>query len=439
MGKNAKDTSRGKRAAVACSDKNIPAVCFHGLATSKGVPDTVQFKHYQKGRERVLEGCDPAFPIVQYESDTFLGAADEESENSCGSRYMLGILPNGKDKITLHEIDLFRVKKSIKNQYADLVAVDKEQAEMSFYERRAALVDQFSTAKKKRDLASAQAGRLTDDKLDDVAGSKDAVRKRVLETGMAVAMDDPMMAALSDVAPPFNPTATEPNQIYDWFGVVPKKIFSALDGSTFAVLLSERAKLLRAKRSEDSEHYRGVLSMADLFTQLDLNTKSIRHSGKCLQVLHWLFDMYRFLFVKEEGARAPKGARGVPSAESLMAAFSYGENKTPPKNLCEYWYKTFKQDGECEVAQFNKMRMLSYIFVFAISQMPKCRLRFGILAEDLDIDPLNMVPRVAEGLGCERMMSSSKAKEEIEATQGPLFRLVAPLSFDDKGKKRRRR
>ena len=279
-------------------------------------------------------------------------------------------------------------------------------------------------------------------KMDDISGAKDAMRKRVLETGMQAAMDDPMMAALSDVAPPFNPTATEPHMIYDWTnndrGVIPLKYFKTVDGSTYANLLQNKPSFMRARRNEDDEYYSGVLNLLDIMVQLAMGSKELKQNGKVVQILHWLIDMYRFLFVREEGERAPRGSVGVPNAEVLLKAFEYGENKMPSKELANYWLKLFKQDGEGEIVQFNKMRMLSYMFVFCICNVPKSRLRFGILAESLDIDPQKMVPRVAEGIGCERVMSTSKATEQKEETQGSMWRLVAPLNFERTGKRRRR-
>lgn len=291
--------------------------------------------------------------------------------NSGGYRYMIGVLPEGKDKMTLHEVDLFRVKTSIPHIYDDLVSVDAEAAAMTFAERRAELIDNFSTVKKKRDLASKAAGRVSDEKMDDVAGAKANIQKRVLERGMGDSLADPAMAGMRELLPPFNPSATEAHLIYDWSGVVPASMFKTIDGSGFAVWFSERGKFVKARKNEDNEHYNGVLQICEMLSQHDLNGKLIRQQGKVLQIVHWLLDLHRFLFVTEEGARGPRGSAGVPDVETFKRAFSYGDNRVPSTDLCKYWMEKFKQSGEGEVTQFNKMRLLSYLFVFVLSHVPK--------------------------------------------------------------------
>merc|ERR1712096_583759 len=142
-----------------------------------------------------------------------------------GFRYMVGVVAPGSTSMTLHEVDGIHVSSEVDGIYKDLPAIETNT--MTNFEKKIALIKGFGAAKKKRELASMLAGKVTDDKIDDMDDVKASISARAKELGMAPSGSNPEDAELEmmkQLLPPFDMTATSAQLIYDGTHIVPEAI-----------------------------------------------------------------------------------------------------------------------------------------------------------------------------------------------------------------------
>lgn len=289
--------------------------------------------------------------------------------------------------------------------YEDLA--ERKKTEKSNWDQKLDLIQGFGAGKKKREMASMIAGKVTDDKIEDMADVKDTIAKRGDNLGMSKEGADAGATELKmmrELLPEFDIEATVPALVYKKDKLCPDNILNLVDGSYYGSLVSDKKKF--AKESPTMS-YDMVRSLCILFHEhTESSTSSIRRNGKSLQMLEWLIDLYRFCFMKptvdENGKRGATGKDCIPHGLAMLKAFDHRQ-KMPPPELCQYWLAQFKEAGASK--KIHRKKLLCYIAVWAVVQTPGYKCELNLLTADIDDTTDKFVTRTADYIGCERRIT----------------------------------
>ncbi|KAI8112535.1 hypothetical protein M9434_003858 [Picochlorum sp. BPE23] len=366
------------------------------LATDKNVDFIGKCSNSKRGKEK----------------DGMPNAEGEEESNS-SSHVMLGVFDRAAGRLTLSHVQsngIIRMQPRIHTvSYEEDASMNREETATGSdladlrRERNAKLIEAFGSQRRKRQLATAKAGRVDASQISAGDAMINIIRSTEADPGKR---EDVIKKTLADRnIPPHNPEATTPEDAYPFDSIVPRIIQDSIDTSLLTQALSD-GSILGDVKQKFGKYVASRVGAASNFATTD---DKLPNRILCLALLGHLLSLYTdgkrlIIRVKTDagGIQATAQGLGIPTStlEGILSLFYSREEM---------------DDGTKYIMDKRKKNLLlAWCLVLAIRAEPDCLIpsfAFQILCEQLKMKPAE-VASVYRELGCQ----TSRSRQSYQVT-----------------------
>jgi len=356
----------------------------------------------------------------------WLGASASKSEEKAqGSKYLLGFYKEGSKNINITEVpNVFNLKQHFKDEKLE-EEEEQKGGQLKYIEQKKLLVQEFGNTRSKRMLDALKTSIVTENKISEAEDMKNFFKEKAEEykKDMEEKKEDPIHALIQskrELLPEFDLEAREPSKIYNFFSLIPREEFDAINTKDFAAAVNKEGVLEQKKKYLArfvAQELEDIKSKKKTFKE----TSSFSSKLKCLIYLNWLLKFLEMRTIHKEPEKICEEMRMTQNnVKTILSQFFITSGSSKEQDKIVYTRNAMLTD-----------KLICYILILALFY-GDFEFNATTLIANLKIEPKKFIKYIEE-------IGATMKKKKEDGYEITIIKLDAPLKIKEPSTKRNKK